>query len=101
MKYFLALLGSLQIADGLLTQFLVGSGVVKEGNPLVEPLVLGGDFLLLKVAGAIFSVAAIYFIYRLFPRLALTAASGIVAFYGALAFWNVLVLLGGWLATCA
>lgn len=62
---------------------------MKEGNPLVEPLVLGGDFLLLKVAGAIF------------PRLALTAASGMVAFYGAVAFWNALVLLGGWLADCA
>ncbi len=101
MKYFLALLGSLQVVDGMLTQFLVENGVVKEGNPLVEPLVLGGNFLPLKVVGAIFSVVVIYFIHRLFPRLALTAASGMVAFYGAVAFWNVLVLLGGWLADCA
>lgn len=101
MKYFLALLGSLQVMDGMLTQFLVENGVVKEGNPLVEPLVLGGNFLLLKVVGAIFSVVVIYFIHRLFPRLALTAASGMVAFYGAVAFWNALVLLGGWLADCA
>ncbi len=93
MKYFLGLLGGLQVADGLLTQFLVGGGIVKEGNPLMEPLVLGGSFLPLKVAGAIFSVAVIYFTYRLFPRLALGAASGMVAFYSAVAFWNILVLL--------
>ncbi len=59
----------------------------------MEPLVLGGGFLLLKVAGAVFSVVVIYFTYRLFPRLALAAASGMVAFYGAVAFWNILVLL--------
>jgi len=101
MKYFLVLLGGLQIADGLLTQLLVGNGVVSEGNPLVEPLVLGGNFLFLKVAGAIFSVVVIHFIYRVFPRLALTAATGMVAFYGAVAFWNILVLLSWWLVTSA
>lgn len=85
----------------MLTQFLVENGVVKEGNPLVEPLVLGSNFLLLKIVGAVFSVAVIYFIHRLFPRLALTAASGMIAFYGAVALWNLLVFLGGWLATCA
>lgn len=100
MKYFLVLLGSLQVADGFLTQFLVSGGVVKEGNSLVEPLVIEGNFLFLKLTGAIFSVLVMYFTYRLFPRLALTATSGMVVFYGAVALWNVAVLFNSWLAAC-
>lgn len=94
MRYFLCLLGGLQILDGVLTQFLVGRGVVQESNPLVVSLISAGNFLWVKVLGAVLSIVIMCLVYHRFPRLALTAASSIVAFYGAVAFWNVLVLVG-------
>lgn len=88
------LLGGLQILDGILTQFIVGYGLVGESNPLVIATIKDGSFLLLKILGAVLSVVIMYLVYRRFPRLALPATSSIVAFYGAVAFWNVLVLVG-------
>jgi hypothetical protein len=95
MGLFLCLLGGLQILDGILTQFIVGYGLVGESNPLVIALIKDGNFLWLKILGAVLSVVIMYLIHRRFPRLALVAISSMVAFYGAVAFWNMLVLVGG------
>jgi len=39
MKYLLGLLILFEISDGVLTHFLIGGGLAREGNPLLLPMV--------------------------------------------------------------
>lgn len=89
MKYLLILLGGLQISDGIITNFFVRNGLVQEGNPLMEPIVREGNFLLLKIIGVLLSVLILWSIYRRFPRVTLIASSSIAMFYGAVIAWNL------------
>ena len=95
MKYLLIPLSGFQIADGAITQFFVSNGLVHEGNPFARPIVMGGNFLLLKVIGALISAAVLYLLYKRFPRIARTAASTIVVFYSAVLLWDLIVVLNG------
>ena len=89
MKYLLGLLASFVVADGLLTYFLVGGGLAREGNPFLAPIVGETNFLVLKVVGAILCVLILWDIYRRFPKLALISTSCFVAAYGAIVLWNL------------
>ena len=94
MKYLLLLLSGLEISDGIMTNSLVGNGLLQEANPLMTSIVGDGDFLLLKVVGALLSALALWQIYRRFPRLALTTTSSVLLFYSAVLAWNLGVFLG-------
>ncbi len=89
MKYLLILLGGLEISDGILTHFLVGNGLAQEGNPLMEPIVREGNFLLLKVVGVIFCGLILWGIYKRFCKTSLIVTASIVLFYGAVIAWNL------------
>ena len=91
MKYLLILLGGFEISDGIITHFLVRNGLVQEGNPLVEAIVMEGNFLLLKVIGVLLCVLILWDIYKRFPKVALIATSSVVMFYGAVMAWNLSV----------
>ena len=93
MKYIIVLLSGLEISDGILTQLFVNNGLVQEANPIMEPLVAAGDFLFLKIFGAIFSVLVLWCLYKRFPSIAISTASSIVVFYGAVLAWNLSILL--------
>lgn len=89
MKYLFILLIGFEVWDGIITQFLVRNGLVKEGNPLLEPIIMEGNFLLLKIIGVLFSVLILWGLYQRFPRLVLPATSSIVMFYGIVTAWNL------------
>ena len=89
MKYLLILLSGFEISDGIATHFLVGNGLVQEGNPLMEPMVREGNFLLLKVIGVLLCVLILWSMYQRFPNLALITTSTVVMFYGAVIAWNL------------
>ena len=93
MKYIIILLSGLEISDGIVTQLFVGKGLAQESNPLMAPLVAAGDFMLLKIIGVLFSVLILWCLYKRFPLLAISTASSIVVFYGAVLAWNLSVLL--------
>ena len=93
MKIILILLAGFEVFDGLLTHFFVRNGLVQEGNKFIETIVYEGNFLLLKVIGALISILALWFIYRRFPQIALAAASGIILFYSAVLVWNINIIL--------
>ena len=93
MKVILFVLAGSEVFDGLLTHFLVRNGLVQEGNKLIETIAYEGNFLLLKVIGALISVAALWYIYKRFPQMALIAASCIVVFYSAVLIWNMSIIL--------
>ena len=93
MEYLLGLLVVFVISDGLLTYFLVGSGVAREGNPFLVPVLAGGSFLTLKVVGTIVCVIILWDLYKRFPKLALISTSCLVVAYGVIVFWNFRLLL--------
>lgn len=95
MKYLLGLLSSFEISDGIITHFLVSSGLAREGNPLMAPLVGSGNFLLLKVAGALLCVFLLWRLYKRFRRATMIVTSGIVVFYGLLVAWNLSLFFAG------
>ena len=93
MKLLLLLSSGLMLSDGIMTDFFVRSGLVNEGNRLVEPLVADGSFLLLKIAGVIICGLALWWLYRRFSKAAMFAASGISVFYAMVITWNLGVLI--------
>jgi hypothetical protein len=94
MTYLLALTGGLQILDGILTQRLVGSGLVTEANSLMKPLISEGSFILFKIAGFLACAVLLYLLHKRFARLAVATASGVSVFYALVLIWNLGILFG-------
>ena len=92
-EYLLGTLLSLVVADGLISQFLVKSGLGQEGNPLLKVLVTESDFLIIKMCGAIICVLILWNIAKRSPRLIFIFSSCLVALYTALLLWNIAVFL--------
>ncbi len=93
MKYLLGLLITFGISDGVLTYFLVRSGIAHEGNPLLVPLVGEGGFLVIKAVGVILCAVILWDVYRRFARLALMVTWPAVIAYGAIVLWNLSLLI--------
>jgi len=93
--YLILVLFALVVADGLISQFLIGSGLGYEGNPFLINWVAGNDFLAIKVSGAFLSAIILWSINKKWPRLALLTSAGFVIFYTAILLWNILVFIIG------
>lgn len=89
MKYLLGLLIIFEIADGILTHFLIIGDLAREGNPLLLPIVGDTSFLVLKVVGVLIAAIILWDIYKRWPRLALISTSSFVIFYGVIVLWNL------------
>jgi len=92
-EYLLGTLLSLVVADGVISQFLIKSGIGQEGNPLLRVLVTESDFLIIKMCGAIICVLILWNIARRSPRLIFIFSACVVGLYTALVFWNIAVFL--------
>jgi len=88
-KYLLAMLGGLEISDGIFTDLLVRNGLVQEANPLMESVIMKGDFLLLKIIGVLLCGLILWRLYKSYPRVTVIVTSSIVMFYGAVMVWNL------------
>lgn len=91
MKWLLAALTILVIADGLITQFVVGAGIASEGNPIMQPIVDSSTFLFAKVVGALVCAFLLWDIFRRWAKLALISTSFLVVCYLAIVIWNLFV----------
>ncbi len=89
MKYLLGLLIIFEIADGILTHFLITGGLAREGNPLLLPIVGETSFMVLKVVGVLIAAIILWDIYKRWPRVALISTSCFVMFYGVIVLWNL------------
>ena len=87
-KYLLGLLVFFVILDGVLTRLLLDGGLAREGNPLLQPIVEGDGFLLLKAAGALVCAFILWDISRHHPRVARVATWCAVVAYGMIVVWN-------------
>jgi len=95
MKCLLGLLSSFEISDGVITHFLVSSGLAREGNPLMAPLVGNVSFLVLKVVGVLLCVFLLWRLYKRFRRATMIVTITVVVFYGLLLAWNLGLFVAG------
>ena len=89
MKYLVGLLIVFEISDGLLTHFLIKSGLAREGNPFLQSIAGEAGFLILKVVGVLLCAVILWDIYKRFPKVALISTACFVTFYGAIVLWNL------------
>ena len=89
MKYLIGLLIIFEIADGVLTHFLITGGLAREGNPFLIPIVGEFSFLVLKVVGVLLCAIILWDIYKRWPKVALVSTSCFVIFYGVIVLWNL------------
>jgi len=92
-EYLLGTLLSLVVADGIISQFLIKSGLGQEGNPFLKILLADSNFLVIKMCGAIICVLILWNMAKRLPKLVLIFSSSIVALYAAILFWNIGVFL--------
>lgn len=92
MNILLTLLLTLEIADGLLTHWAVAHGLASEWNSYVNQITGDMLFPVLKTAGGIVSVFALWAISKRFPKVGVTITSGIILFYAAVLTWNFYIL---------
>jgi hypothetical protein len=88
-KYLLLSLVVLIVLDGVITNMLVRCGLGREGNPLLQAIAGDGDFLKIKVAGALLCAWLLWDIHRQWRRLALVSSACFVAFYSGVVIWNL------------
>jgi len=87
-KYLLGLFIGFEVLDGVMSHFLIRSGLGREGNPFLVPLVGETNFLVIKVVGAFLCALILWDIYKRLPRVALIATSFFVVLCGAIVLWN-------------
>src|SRR3972149_3897301 len=79
------------VADGLITEFLVGGGHGIEANPFLRAWVSHELFLAIKVSAAFLATLLLWIKYNAKPRLVYTITVVFLAFYTIIVFWNLFV----------
>lgn len=92
-EYLLGTLLSLVVADGLISQFLIKTGMGQEGNPFIRAVVTENNFLVIKMCAAIICVIILWNVARRLPRLIFIFSVCFVGLYTAILFWNLGVFL--------
>ena len=92
-KVLIGLMILLQVGDGLITRQFVGKGLVGESNALLTSIINSGNFLLMKIVGAVFCCVVLWYLYQRFKTLATVTISSIIIFYGMITAWNLNVIL--------
>ena len=95
LEFLLGLLILFNIADAVLTHFLVSGGIASEGNPFLLPIVGESGFIIIKVAGVLLCSFILWDISRRYPKLALVSTSVFTAAYGLIVAWNLSLLVMG------
>ena len=96
-KYLLLVLIGLMVADGMISRFLVTSGLGREWNHFLQGHVGQDYFLILKLVFGLLCALILFDVYRTRPRAAMVVTVIFVLFYTGIVFWNV----GVYLATSA
>ena len=81
------------VADGIITRFLVNSGLAREGNMVLEYWVVEDKFLSLKILGGMLVAFYLWSVYRRNPKLSLCCTSVFLLGYTFIVFWNLHILL--------
>ena len=88
-KYLLMILGSLVVADGLISQFLVKYRLGYEANPFLQTFVSETDFLLIKIAGVMLCTLILWDVFKNHPKAAFATTVASIALYTGILYWNI------------
>ena len=88
-RYLLCLLGSLVVADGLISNYIVRSGLGREGNPFIQSIVGQTSFIFIKLTAAFIGALILWNVFRQHPRLGLVSIIFFVVLYTAIVWWNL------------
>ena len=88
-RYVLLLLVSLILADGVITEYLIDSGLAWESNPFLRGPLANGSFMLVKTIGCLLVVLLMVNIYRQQPKWAVVASWIFVFVYTGIVYWNL------------
>ena len=94
MNYLLGSLVLLNVADGVISYFLVELGKGSEANPFLRHIIGEPGFMVIKVVGVLLCALILWDIHRRYPKLALVSTSCFVAVYAAIVLWNSSLFLG-------
>ena len=92
-EYLLGTLLGLIVADGIISQFLIKEGLGVEGNPFLKSLATSGDFLIIKLCGAVLCVLILWNMAKASPKLIFVFSTFVVFIYTAILFWNIAVYI--------
>ena len=98
-RFVLMLLFGLVLADGVVTEFLVYSGLGREGNPFMGSFLASGNLITIKIAGALLSVLILASVNKNYPRWAAVVAWIFILVYTVILYWNLggVLISGDWL----
>jgi len=77
------------VADGLITEYLVGSGIGQEANVFLRSTLIRGDFMLVKIAGVLLSGLMLWNINKHSPKVATITVWSSILLYTGIVFWNL------------
>ena len=93
LKYLLIVLVALIIADGLISESIVSGGSGFESNLILRTLMDNGNFLFVKVSGALVGAIILWNISKAKPGLALSTTVAFATIYTLIVYWNIGVFL--------
>lgn len=88
-RYLLWLLCSLVVADAIISNFIVRSGVGTEGNPFMQSIVGQTSFVFLKLSAAFFSSLILWKVFKQHRRVGLASITIFVILFTAIIWWNL------------
>lgn len=92
MKFLVPMLIMIESVDSILTYSAVGKGVVNEANPVLKSFIGTENFIFMKISGSIVSSLLLWFVYKRFPKIGVTATITILIFYLIVLTWNTVIL---------
>ncbi len=91
----LGLLLALFLADGVITRFLIDSGMAIEGNPFLKAIVTTDSFFWLKLAGGVIACLLLWDLYQRAGKPIIVVTSVFVILFNLIIYWNVTVAIIG------
>jgi hypothetical protein len=85
----LLILVLLVIADGVMTEFDIGSGFGYEANPFMLIFLSTGKLMWIKIIGALLSALILWDIHRRHQRIALVTSMIFISIYTIIVSWNI------------
>ena len=88
-RYLLLLLCGLVVADGIISNFIVQSGLGTEGNLFIQSIVGQTSFIFLKLSAAFLSSIILWKVFRRHHRLGLVSIILFVMLFTVIIWWNL------------
>jgi hypothetical protein len=85
-------LATLVIADGVITNYLINSGLAYESNGFISSYAGTNKLLLLKIVGVISAILILYKISLKHKKLAQYTTLSFSVIYGLIVIWNISIL---------